>query len=251
MLSGFLPVLLAGLLSVSLCTLGIFTIWKHRKWAEKSTNYFMYFASGILISVAFLIATPKAFEMNSNGPAYLLAGFLGIFLINKFVDVYICGENGVCQDFTEDFRIGVIAALGIAFHSLVDGVIYSTTYTASMFIGTTATLGMIFHEFPEGVVTFSLFKKSGLNSKKSFLYAFIAGGITTPIGAAISYPFISSLGEKTLGALLGLSAGVLVYVGGAHLLPEAEKESKKYGLLAFVLGLIVAIGLWLIKGFYP
>ncbi len=110
----------------------------------------MYFASGVLISVTFLIVVPKSFLMNEYGPVYLLAGFLGIFLINQFVDVYLCHREEACRD----FRIGIVAAFGIAFHSFVDGIIFATTYTVSVFIGVMATLGMIFHEFPEGCFDF-------------------------------------------------------------------------------------------------
>lgn len=240
MSGSFLSVLTAGLLSAFFCTLGILTVWKHRDWAERSTNYFMYFASGVLISVAFLIAAPKALEMNDYGPVYLLAGFLGIFLINKFVDVYVCTD--------EYCRITIVAAFGIAFHSFVDGIIFSTTFAVSAFIGVMATFGMIFHEFPEGVVTYSLFTRGGFKSERSFLYSFLVAAATTPIGAMISFPFISSLGSQSLGLLLGLSAGVLIYVGATHLLSEAEKEGKPYGLAAFILGIAVSVGLWLIKG---
>lgn len=204
----------------------------------------MYFASGMLIAVAFLIATPKAFEMNDDGPVYLLTGFLGIFLINRFVDVYICHKRAL----ERECRVGLVAALGIALHSLVDGVIYATTYTVSTFLGVMATLGMIFHEFPEGVVTYSLFTKSGLGGRKSLLYAFLVAALTTPIGAVMSFPFISSLEDPNLGILMGLSAGVLAYVGIGHLLPEAERGAKKYGLVAFALGILVAVVLTLTKG---
>ncbi|KXA91737.1 zinc permease [candidate division MSBL1 archaeon SCGC-AAA259A05] len=244
MSSSFLPVLAASLLSALLCTLGILTIWNFREWAKKSTNYFMYFASGVLIAVAFLIASPKAFEMNDRGPVYLLAGFLGIFLINRFMGVYICHE----RELKRECRIGLVGALGIAFHSLVDGVIYATTYTVSIFLGAMATLGMIFHEFPEGIVAFSLFTKSGFGGRKSLFYAFLVAALTTPIGAIVSFPFISSLQGPNLGVLMGLAAGVLAYVGVGHLLPEAEREAKKYGLLAFALGILVAVGLTLTKG---
>lgn len=240
----FLPVLVAGLLSCLLCSLGIITIWKFREWAVKSQNFFMYFAAGTLISVTFLIIAPKAFELNAYGPAYLLAGFLGIFLVDRFIDVYVCHRKKL----ERDFRIGVVAGAGIAFHSLVDGVIYATTYTVSIFIGIAATLGMILHEFPEGVVTFSLLEKSGVGGKKPFLYALLAAGATTPIGAVISFPFISSLKGANLGVLLGLSGGVLAFVGASHLLPEAEREGEKFGILAFAFGVLLAVGLCLAKG---
>lgn len=47
----------------------------------------------------------------------------------------------------------------------------------------------------------------------------------------------------TLGALLSVSAGTLVYVGATHLLPHAERESAKYSLVALLGGILVALGI--------
>ena len=41
--------------------------------------------------------------------------------------------------------------------------------------------------------------------------------------------------------MLSLSAGALVYVGATHLLPQAEKEHRKYSLCAFGAGILVAV----------
>jgi zinc transporter ZupT len=57
----------------------------------------------------------------------------------------------------------------------------------------------------------------------------------------ISYPAVSSIDRETLGALLALSAGALVYVGATHLLPRAEQDRKKYSLLALAGGVLAAV----------
>jgi zinc transporter ZupT len=41
--------------------------------------------------------------------------------------------------------------------------------------------------------------------------------------------------------LLAISAGALVYVGASHLLPEVERENKRYSILALATGVLVAI----------
>jgi zinc and cadmium transporter len=51
----------------------------------------------------------------------------------------------------------------------------------------------------------------------------------------------SSSWKETLGALLSLSAGALVYVGATHLLPRAEQEKKKFSLIALAGGALVAV----------
>jgi len=179
---------------------------------------------------------PKSFEMNKYSPIYLLAGFLSLHLFNRFLNSYVCVEKK-----SKDYKFGIIPAVGIGFHSFIDGVIYSVTFSVSIFTGVLAAIGMVLHEFPEGIVTFLLLTKSGFNKRRSSIYAFLAAAITTPLGALISWPFISRLSPPVLGILLSLSAGALVYVGATHLLPEVEEEPKRFSLIALAAGIAIAI----------
>ncbi len=166
--------ILAGLVT----TIGIYIINRFAKWGKKNVIYFMSFAAGVLISVSFLHIVPESFEMNKNAPIYLLVGFLALHLLNRFMNVFVC-EKGKCKD----YAFGIIPALGIGFHSFIDGVIYSVTFSVSIFTGVLAAIGMVLHEFPEGIITFLLLIKSGFKKRKSSLYAFLAAAITTPLGA--------------------------------------------------------------------
>jgi zinc transporter ZupT len=71
--------------------------------------------------------------------------------------------------------------------------------------------------------------------------------LTTPLGTLVSYPFVSQIGPPRLGLLLGLSAGALIYVGATHLLPRAEREPRRFSLVALVAGVLVALGIVLGK----
>jgi zinc transporter ZupT len=131
--------------------------------------------------------------------------------------------------------------LGIGFHSFIDGFIYSITFTVSVFTGVLSTSGMVLHEFPEGIITYLLLLRSGFTERKALLLAFLAAAVTTPLGMLVSFPFISRIDQSLLGALLSLSAGALIYVGATHLLPQAEKETKKYSLVSLGGGILVAV----------
>lgn len=227
----------ASLLACLTTTIGIYTIRKYEEWGKKSVTYFMCFASGVLISVSFLHIIPESFKMNVNAaPIFLLAGYLFLHVTNRLLSGYVCDKLGSIKG-----SLGPIAALGISLHSFVDGIIYSVTFSVSVFTGTLAAFGMVLHEFPEGVVTFLLLLASGLDKKKSTIYAFLAAAISTPLGTLLSYPLIGNLEESVLGAMLAFSAGALLYVGATHLLPEAEREGKKYSILALAIGILVAI----------
>jgi zinc and cadmium transporter len=226
---------LAGALAGAVTTIGIYVISKFEAWGRANTVYFMSFAAGVLVSVSFIHIIPTSFAMQLQAPVFLLAGFLSLYLFNRFLHLYICRDYA-----GETFALGIIPMIGIGFHSFIDGIIYSVTFNVSIFTGVFAAIGMILHEFPEGIVTFLLLQRGGYATRKAALYAFLSAAITTPIGTLLSYPFIADVQESTLGALLALSAGALVYVGASHLLPEVEKENKRYSLISLLVGVCVA-----------
>ncbi|MBN2547749.1 MAG: ZIP family metal transporter [Anaerolineales bacterium] len=239
----FASVLLASTLACLVTTIGIYTIRKYEKWGNKNVVYFMSFAAGVLISVSFVHIIPKSFRMDAAAPIYLLVGYMGLYLFNRFLTAFVCNERE-CTDLT----MGVIPMLGIGLHSFIDGIIYSVTFNVSIFTGAMAAIGMVLHEFPEGIVTYLLLKRGGFSQRKSAISAFLAAAISTPLGTLVSFPFISRIDQATLGILLAVSAGALVYVGASHLLPAVEKENQKYSLIALGAGILIAVLIVLSKG---
>lgn len=217
--------------------LGIYTIRRATDWGHRNTTYFMCFAAGVLISASFLHIVPKSLSMNPQASAWLLVGFFGLHLFNRFVTAFVCEKDPE----KKDYAIGIVPMLGIGFHSFIDGFIYSIAFTVSIFTGYLATLGMVLHEFPEGIITYLLLLRGGLAERKAMGLAFLAAAATTPLGMLASYPLVSTMDRSTLGALLALSAGALIYVGATHLLPKAEQEHKKFSLVALAGGVLVAV----------
>ncbi len=218
-------------------SIGIYTVRRFEDWGRKNIIYFMCFAAGVLISSSFLHIIPKSFSMNFHAPVYLLSGFLGLHIFNRFITAFVCDKSPE----KSEYKIGIIAILGIGFHSFIDGFVYSISFTVSIFTGFLSTTGMILHEFPEGIITYLLLIQSGFSKRKSLLLTFLAAALTTPMGMLVSYPLISKINDSTLGALLSISGGTLIYVGATHLLPRAEQEHKKFSLIAFGVGVFVAI----------
>jgi len=229
-------VMLASTLACVVTMIGIYVIKEHDRWGSEHAAYFMAFAAGVLISVSFMHIIPKSFDMNETAPIYFLVGFMGLYLFNRFLNVYVCDE----YDCT-NYAMGIIPMLGIGLHSFLDGIIYSVTFNVSIFTGVLAAIGMVLHEFPEGIVTFVLLERAGFDKKKATLYAFLAAALSTPLGTLVSYPLISKIDQSVLGILLAISAGALVYVGASHLLPAVERENKRYTLVSLAIGVLVAV----------
>ncbi|HLE50507.1 MAG TPA: ZIP family metal transporter [Anaerolineales bacterium] len=243
MVSTFGIVLLASVLACLVTTIGIFTIGKYEKWGNQNVVYFMSFAAGVLISVSFIHIIPKSFGMNDTAPIYLLVGFMGLYVFNRFLNIMVCHDRE-----RANLSTGIIPMIGIGIHSFIDGIIYSVTFNVSIFTGVLAAIGMVFHEFPEGVVTFLLLERAGFTRKRSALYAFLAAAVSTPLGTVVSFPVISKIDRSTLGILLAVSAGALVYVGASHLLPAVEKENRRYTLISLGVGILVAVVIVISRG---
>ena len=233
----FWTALATSLVAALVTTLGIATIRRFTAWGQRNTAYFMCFAAGVLISASFLHIVPRSLAMTPQAPVWLLAGFFGLHLFNRFLTSFVCEKDPDRKDYT----IGMVPMLGIGLHSLIDGCIYSIAFTVSILTGVLATLGMVLHEFPEGIITYLLLVRAGFSERVSLWTAFFAAAATTPLGMLVSWPLISRIGPQTLGALLALSAGAFIYVGATHLLPRAEQERKQFSLVALAGGVLVAV----------
>ncbi len=226
----------ASVLAALVTGIGIYTIRHFEVWGRKYSIYFVCFAAGVLISVSFLHIIPKSFELSPFAPGYLLGGFVLMHLFNRFITAFVC-ERGTHPA----YGIGLVPMVGIGFHSFIDGVVYSITFSISIFTGVLAAIGMVLHEFPEGIITYLLLSRGGFSERSALFLAVISASISTPLGMLVSWPFISSIGQPLLGVLLSMSAGALVYVGATHLLPQAEKEHGRFSLLALGAGILVAV----------
>jgi ZIP family zinc transporter len=225
-------------LAAAFTSLGIATMRRYAAWAERQSAYFVSFAAGVLVAASLLHIVPKAIAMTPAAPQGCLAGFLGLYLFNRFLTAHVCGSQA-----NPDAALGVVAMAGIGLHSFVDGVIYSIAFTVSAVTGAVAGAGMILHEFPEGIITYTLLLRSGFADRKAALLALAAAGLSTPLGTLASLPWMGRIPPATLGLLLAFSAGALLYVGATHLLPQAEREPRRYSVAALLGGVATAAAL--------
>lgn len=235
---GFATAIVMSLLAAGVTTCGIYAIRHFDAWARHNASYFACFAAGILIAVSFLHVVPTSFTMHPRAPVYLFAGYLFMHFFNRFITAYVCDKPS-----SNGYALGLVPLVGIGFHSFLDGIVYSISFSVSVQTGVLVTVGMVLHEFPEGLITYTLLVRGGFSKRTSFVLAFFAAALTTPLGTVLSYPFVSRVAQPQLGALLALSAGALIYVGATHLLPQAEREPRRFSLVALAAGIAVAVGI--------
>lgn len=230
-ISAFTLITIFALSAMVVNTFGIWIIYKNKKWAEKTREYFMCFAAGVLISSPLIMAFPEAVEKNPHAGFAAISGFLFMYFSNKVIK-YKTKQT--------ELAFGITAIEGIGIHSFLDGIIYTVTFNVSAMTGVLTGIGLVVHEFAEGIITFSVLLKGGLNAKKAAFYAFLVAALTTPLGAFLAYPLVSKFSNSALGLALGFVAGVLIYVSASHLLPEMREYEKKHSYISFLLGIALS-----------
>jgi len=227
------PAMLASFVAAAVACAGIVLTLVNRSWTERHSDGFTAFASGLLIATAVLHLIPESLAATDMGPWLILAGYLILFTTGLIF--------GVNRKTSDRSKIAVTAPiLGIAFHSFVDGLEYPVLFKYDIFSGLMATSGLILHELAEGVVVFALLRRAKVGTPIAVVLALIAAALTTPIGAFVSLQFVSTMSDETVGMLMSLAAGALLYVGAGHLPQHIQDKSKTSLWLIFLAGILLA-----------
>jgi len=201
------------------------------KFRSIQTRYAVGFASGILVSAAFLELIPEA-NVSANAIIILL-GFFVFYLVEKVIMLHSCGE-AECEAHTVDW----IAIVGMASDNIVDGIGIAIGYATNPSLGFLITLAVIAHEIPQGFTTAALATRGGFRFWRIMLFLLIAGAMY-PIGAALASFIPSSLYAMAIAFV----AGDFIYIGAGDLLGEAHKKFNAKVVLSVVLGGLIAVAL--------
>ena len=97
--------------------IGVMLVFYKEKWARANSIYLISFAAGIMLATAFGHIIPESLKLNEKGAAIaILAGILVFYLLQTFIMFH--SHEGV----EKVHQIGILALIGLTFHSLLDGV---------------------------------------------------------------------------------------------------------------------------------
>lgn len=222
---------LAGLATI----LGMYSVLWVRKWVEKNSIYLVSFASGVLLAFAFLDLIPQSQELSSSALSFVLGTFIFFYLLEHSLILHRC-RGGRCKGMDEHRHgLGLMSILGIALHSLLDGVVIALGFEVSFTLGILATLSVVLHEVPEGITSISILLYSGYSKSRALFFSYLVA-LATPVAAFLTYFFVRNVDEALLGAGLGVAAGSFLYVAASDLIPEVHREYKVLNILFVILG---------------
>lgn len=207
-----------------------------KPWSQKTFRMLISFCAGVLLGAVFFHMLPEISPILGRKMGFpIMLGFLGIYVMEKFIMVHPCEEGGCNYH-----KIGIAAYVGIGFHSILDGVAIGAGNMLN--ISMVILLAVTIHKFPAALALSSILVKGGEYSRKKILTSMFIFALATPIGALVSMNVMGNL-ENTdiIGFALGVSAGTFLYISIGDLLPTVheEDENKNLNLVLLFVGILV------------
>ncbi len=188
----------------------------------------MGFAAGVLLGVVAFDIFPEIVEgITRTGidPVYpmvaLVAGFLLFHILEKSIMIHHAHEGE--EEYTHHHHphVGVMSALALIGHSLMDGMAIGLGFQVSPSVGILVAIAVISHDFTDGMNTVILMLRHKNTAAKAMWFLLLDAVV--PVIGALSTLFFQ-VSETFLIIYLGFFAGFLLYLGASDILPEAHRE---------------------------
>ena len=135
--------------------------------------------------------------------------------------------------------VGLAGAIGLSFHSFLDGLAIGVGFQAGREVGFVVLLAVLAHDFADGLntVTFMLATR---NSKWRTIALLVVDASAPVLGALLANQL--RIQPHMIAYQLSFFAGFLLYFGASDLLPHVH-ERPKFPLIFFTLGGLLTAGL--------
>jgi zinc transporter, ZIP family len=211
--------------------------------AVRSVGLLIASGAGIRIGAAFFDLIPESVEHLGSLEMAMIAtaiGFLAFYVIEKLTAVHVGHETAAELDHGEAAHrhVGVLGAIGMSLHSLLDGVALAAGLAVGGGLGLVIAIVVVVHRFSDGIGIVSLLVASRTPQAEIFRWVALVA-IAPVVGVMIG--LLLPMPDEALGWLLGIFAGFFLYIGAAELLPEAHRSDRSRWVVAATLFGVVAI----------
>lgn len=218
-----------SLLSLS----GAFALLVRQQAFRRAVLVMISFSVGALLGDVFLHILPELAEDGGITPGLsmlILGGIAGFFILEKFLHwhhAHIASEDVI-------HPVAITNLVGDAIHNFVDGAIIAGAFLVDPALGVTTAIAVALHEIPQEIGDLGILVHAGLSLRKALLVNF-ASALASMLGAAITLALAGSV-EGLERVMLAITAGGFVYIAGADLIPELQRETRPVTSVIQLLG---------------
>ena len=222
------------------------------------------FAAGVMLYVSMIEIFHEAQEFLTTSTsdragsiinvASFFAGIVLIALLDRLVPHHhgdthsgraTSGDVVSSKDKETLMRTGVLITIAISIHSFPEGFATFVSAINDPPMAVPLIVAVALHNIPIGISVALPIYYATESKGKAFLYSLIPG-LAGPVGAVIGYLLLSPyMNDVVYGIVFSLSAGIMVFVSLAELLPAAQEYSDDhlpiYGLIAGMFVMAVSL----------
>ncbi len=210
-----------------------------RGWDRVRQSYFVAAGAGFMLAAVLLRMVPESYRLvaEQGGPVFMvgtliLAGYLFVHAAEHvLVGHFHFGEETHHEHWVEPV-VGMTALLGLALHSLFDGVSIGAAFLVQPSLGILVGVAIFLHKVPEGFTVASIMVAAGRSRREAVTSAALLG-VATIVGV-LTISFWSGLVHYALP----FSAGAALYVAASDLIP-AVNEAKGIRMALGVFGGVI------------
>jgi zinc transporter, ZIP family len=231
---GLLITLLAGLSIV----LGVFIIREtHNSETIEHLSIAMALAAMLSLMIFDLIPDIRESGESLGWLSIILFIVLG-FLLLKLLDLFIPDHEDHEKNHEQEnaSHIGVISALAIILHNIVEGMTVYSLSLSSLSQGILFAFAISLHNIPMGMMIYSTMIRDRKHRKEKELILGLVS-ISTLIGGILMHLVSGLMTENLIGALVCLASGMIIYIVFIELLPHVIKTKEpKINLIGILIG---------------
>ncbi|HJQ09207.1 MAG TPA: ZIP family metal transporter [Candidatus Saccharimonadales bacterium] len=216
---------------------------------KKHLHHILGLTAGVILGVLAFDILPEIFEMTHEfdlDPTWpmvaLVAGFLSFHIAEKMLLIH--HEHETKYGKHRHPKVGMLSALALGGHSLLDGVGIGLAFQVNATVGTGVAIALVAHKFADGLNTAGLMLAHKNTVQRALIMVVV--NALLPIAGALS-TLLFTIPEQYLPYYLGFFAGFLLYIGASDILPQAHDE--KSDRLTIGLTLLGVLAMFLVTRF--
>ncbi len=184
------------------------------------------FSAGAVVGVVFFDLLPETLRLMGTGRESLAmiliaVGFVIYLIIDRTLALHAHRRHDCGRQHHDHHERGILGALSLALHSLVDGLAVGFAFQISPGIGLVVTAAILTHGFSDGINTVGIILKNTANRRRAFRWLTIDAAAPA-VGILATYFII--LPQSALAILVALFTGSFLYLGASDLLPESHHD---------------------------